>query len=185
VLLGDNTAELGASEYLQRVHGLTIGAPPACDPAAERALIDTLLEAIAAGHVRSAHDCSDGGLAVALAEKAILSRESPLGFSVDLTAWVDLPLRALLFGEAQGRVVVTTRDVDGLRAVAARHGVPCHVIGEVVDASAGVEFIIGAVSARSALDPLARAFHDTIPGIMDGGTPAEHTVASSHAPITD
>jgi phosphoribosylformylglycinamidine synthase len=185
VLLGENTAELGASEYLLRVHGEALGAPPACDPAAERRLIDALLEAIATGHVRSAHDCSDGGLAVALAEKAMLRRERPLGFTVDLTDWADLPVRALLFGEAQGRVVVSTPAPAAVLEVATRHGVPARVIGRVTRAEDGVEFVVGAVSARSAIDPLARAFHDTIPGIMDGGSPAEHAVAAGHAPLTD
>lgn len=173
VLLGDNTDELGASEYLLRVHELTIGAPPACDPAAERRLIDALLEAIAAGHVRSAHDCSDGGLAVALAECSMMRRDEPLGFQVDLTDWADLPVRALLFGEAQGRIVTTTTSPDALLAMASTHGVPARVIGRVLRADEGIEFVMGAVSARSAIDPLARAFHDTIPAIMDGGTAAD------------
>ncbi len=173
VLFGDNTDELGASEYLLRVHELTIGAPPACDPAGERRLIDALLDAIAAGHVRSAHDCSDGGLAVTLAECAMMRRDEPLGFQVDLTDWADLPVRALLFGEAQGRIVTTTSSPDALLEIAAKHGVPAKVIGRVVRADEGIEFVIGAVSARSAIDPLARAFHDTIPAIMDGGTAAD------------
>jgi phosphoribosylformylglycinamidine synthase subunit PurL len=184
VLLGDNTDELGASEYLLRVHELTIGAPPACDPAAERRLIDALLAAIAAGHVRSAHDCSDGGLAVALAECAMMRREHTFGFQVDLTDWADLPVRALLFGEAQGRIVTSTASPDALLAVAAQHGVPAKVIGRVVRADDGIEFVIGAVSARSAIDPLARAFHDTIPVIMDGGTAADRAAAVS-APLPD
>jgi len=173
VLLGENTNELGASEYLLRLHGLTIGAPPACDPAAERRLIDALLESIAAGHIRSAHDCSDGGLAVALAECAMMRRDEPFGFQVDLTDWADLSVRAVLFGEAQGRIVTSTPTPDALLAVAARHGVPARVIGRVLRAEDGIEFVIGAVSARSAIDPLARAFHDTIPAIMDGGTAAD------------
>jgi len=184
VLLGDNTDELGASEYLLRVHDLAIGAPPACDPAVERRLIDALLDAIAAGHVRSAHDCSDGGLAVALAECAMMRCDEPFGFQVDLTEWADLPVRALLFGEAQGRIVTSTAAPDDLLAVAARHGVPARVIGRVVPAEEGVEFVIGAVSARSALDPLARAFHDAIPGIMDGGSPAD-PAAAAHASLSD
>jgi phosphoribosylformylglycinamidine synthase len=185
VLLGGNTAELGASEYLLRLHGLAIGAPPACDPAAERRLIDALLEAIGSGLVRSAHDCSDGGLAVALAECAMMHRDRATGFAVDLTDWADLPLRALLFGEAQGRIVVSTPTPDALLEVAARAGVPARVIGRVTSESEGIEFVIGAVSARSAVAPLAKAFHDTIPGIMDGSAPAEHAVATSHAPTTD
>jgi phosphoribosylformylglycinamidine synthase II len=184
VLLGDNTDELGASEYLLRVHGLAIGAPPACDPAGERRLIDALLEAVADGHVRSAHDCSDGGLAVALAECAMMRREDPFGFQVDLTDWAHLSLRALLFGEAQGRIVVSTPSPEALLDVAARHGVPARVIGRVLRAHDGIEFVIGAVSARSAIEPLSRAFHDTIAGFMEGGVPAD-SAAAAPAPFSD
>ena len=184
VLLGDNTDEIGASEYLQHVHGLAIGAPPASDPAMERRLIDALLDAIRAGHVRSAHDCSDGGLAVALAECAMLRRDQPLGFAVDLTSWADLPLRALLFGEAQARVVVSTPDPHAVLAVAQAHGVPATVIGRVTPADDGIDFLIGAISAHSAIAPLARAFHDTIPGIMDGDPAAAAAAESSATPTT-
>ncbi|HVZ77121.1 MAG TPA: phosphoribosylformylglycinamidine synthase subunit PurL, partial [Gemmatimonadaceae bacterium] len=65
VLLGECSDELGGSEYLHRIHGLVAGAPPSCDLAAERALHMATLQAIRAGVVRSAHDCSEGGLAVA------------------------------------------------------------------------------------------------------------------------
>jgi phosphoribosylformylglycinamidine synthase II len=185
VLLGENTDELGASEYLQTIHGLAIGAPPACDVDVARRLVDGLLDAIGAGLVRSAHDCSDGGLAVALTEAAMLDPERPLGFAVDLTDWADLPLRALLFGEAQSRVVVSTPDPDALLARLAQHDVPAVRIGTVAPAAEGVEFVIGEVTMRSALDPLTRAFHDAIPTRMDGATPAEHAVAASHPPVSD
>src|SRR5919202_20793 len=108
VLMGVPSIELGASEYLYRIHATVAGAPPDCDLTAERRLIEALLEAIAAGHVRSAHDCSDGGLAVAIAECVIVPRGRGIGAEVDLSPWSGLPLRALLFGEAQGRVVVST-----------------------------------------------------------------------------
>jgi phosphoribosylformylglycinamidine synthase len=78
------------------------------DLVAERSLVDALLDAFAAGLVRSAHDCSDGGLAVALAECCIMNRELERGATVDLSSWSNLPERSVLFGEAQGRVVVTT-----------------------------------------------------------------------------
>ena len=81
VLLGEPTNELGGSEYLKTIHGIVAGAPPECDLARERALIEALLEAIALGAVRSAHDCSDGGFAVALAESAIMDRNRPMGAS--------------------------------------------------------------------------------------------------------
>ncbi len=185
VLLGANTAELGASEYLLGIHGLTIGAPPACDPDVERRLIDALLESIAAGAVNSAHDCSDGGLAVALAECAMLKRDAAHGFRVDLSRWAHLPVRALLFGEAQSRVVLSSsRSADVLRT-AEKHGVPAAVIGTVLSAADGIEFKVGAMTARSSLAPMTRVFHDTIRNIMDGETPAEHAVSTPHAPSHD
>ena len=95
LLLGEPTSELGASEYLAWIHGIVAGAPPVCELAKERALIDVLVESIQSGHVRSAHDCSEGGLAVALAECAISNPDAPFGATVDLTAWSGLPLRAI------------------------------------------------------------------------------------------
>ncbi len=185
VLLGEPTAELGASEYLLAIHGLTIGAPPHCDPHAERRLIDALLEAIADGCVCSAHDCSDGGLAVALAECAIGERDRQFGFAVDLSAWSSLPHRALLFGEAHGRIVVSSKDAAKVLGIAARHGVSARVIGVVTDAVAGAQCTISDDTFSAPTDWLARAFHDAIPTVMDGTTPAEHVIAASHVPLTD
>jgi phosphoribosylformylglycinamidine synthase II len=165
VLLGDNTDELGASEYLQRIHGLVAGAPPRCNLAGEKALIETLLSAIRAGAVRSAHDCADGGLAVALAECCMMERGQPTGAMVDLSAWKSLPERALLFGEAQGRVVVSTPDAEALLATATRHGVRASVIGTVRD-NGSLDITIG---ARHIVAPVARltdAWHEAIPRIM-------------------
>jgi len=70
VLLGENYGELGGSEYLKTIHGLVKGEPPRLDLNRERALITLLTRAAAAGLLQSAHDCSDGGLAVTLAECA-------------------------------------------------------------------------------------------------------------------
>ncbi|MBI2408498.1 MAG: phosphoribosylformylglycinamidine synthase subunit PurL [Gemmatimonadetes bacterium] len=166
VLLGDNTAELGGSEYLAWIHGVVAGAPPACDLEAERRLIDALLAAIREGRVSSAHDCSEGGLAVALAECCIADAAHPLGAQVDLTAWAALPLRALLFGEAQGRVVVSTSHPDAVVAIAAAHGVPAAVIGTVRSASAGLVITVGARTIRSDTVRLSDAFHGALPRAM-------------------
>jgi len=84
VLFGENTDELGGSEYLAWVHGVVAGAPPSCDLDGEKKLIDALLEAIRAGHVRSAHDCSKGGIAVALAESCMADREKTTDATIDL-----------------------------------------------------------------------------------------------------
>jgi phosphoribosylformylglycinamidine synthase len=166
VLLGDNTAELGGSEYLAWIHGVVAGAPPACDLDAEKRLIDALLEAIGAGHVASAHDCSEGGLAVAIAECCMGREASPLGAQVDLSSWAALPLRALLFGEAQGRVVLSTANADAVLAIARAHGVPAAAIGTVRSASAGLVLTVGARTIRAEVAALADAFHNALPRAM-------------------
>ena len=166
VLLGEPSDELGGSEYLARVHGVVAGAPPRCDLTRERAVIDTLLEAIAAGHIRSAHDCSDGGLAVALAECSIADREHMIGADVDLGAWASQPLRALLFGEAQGRIIVSTRQPADVIAAATARGVPAARIGTVRTRSATLTISVGSRRIAAPLDRLAAAYHDAIPNAL-------------------
>jgi phosphoribosylformylglycinamidine synthase len=175
ILLGEPTDEIGASEYLSRVHGVTAGAPPECDLARERATIDALLEAIAAGHVHNAHDCSDGGLAVALAECCIGGEESRTGAEVDLSAWSALPLRALLFGEAQARIIVGSAAPEKVLAIAAKHGVPAKRIGTVRASAPAIEIRVGDRRISAPLERLARAFHDAIPNIMGAALPAPAT----------
>ena len=179
VLLGEPTDELGASEYLAWIHGVVAGAPPACDLAKEKALIDALLDAIHSGHVHSAHDCSEGGLAVAIAESAIADQNHLFGAELDLSAWSSLPLRALLFGEAQARVIISTADVPSVLAAAARHHVPAHVVGTVRDAAHGVSFTVGTRTVRANTATLADAFHGALPRAMRRA-PAE-TVSSDLA----
>ncbi|HEX7937552.1 MAG TPA: phosphoribosylformylglycinamidine synthase subunit PurL [Gemmatimonadaceae bacterium] len=165
VLLGEPTDELGGSEYLNTIHGVVAGAPPRCDLNAEKALVEVLLEAIVGGAIRSAHDCSDGGLGVAIAECAMMNRDRAIGAEVDLSQWAHLPLRALLFGEAQGRVVVSTTKPADVLAIAKKHGVPAARIGTVRKAPR-LQFTVGAKRYESALDELASAYHDAIPRIM-------------------
>ena len=133
VLLGKTTGELGGSQYLTQVTGDTFGTPPRVDLAAERKLVDLLVEAAAQGLMASAHDVSDGGLAVALAECG-MNAEEPLGFEADLRKVApDAAPAALLFGEDQGRAMVSVakEKADDLRALAAEKGVHAYVIGEV------------------------------------------------------
>ena len=166
VLLGNPTSELGGSEYLARVHGVVAGAPPACDLRAERALIEAVLAAIGAGVVRSAHDCSDGGLAVALAECCVMDRGHPLGARTDLSMFDELPSRAVLFGEAQGRVLVSTPDPSALREIALRHGVVTTILGEVVSADEPLEITFGDLRLTASLPWLDRLYYETIPDVM-------------------
>ena len=172
VLLGENSDELGASEYLAHIHGVVAGAPPRVDLDAERALIEALLEAIRSGAVRSAHDCSEGGLGVALAECAIGDAERQFGAEIDLSAWDGVPVRALLFGETQGRVVVSTPDPAAVIAIAKRHGVPARQVGRVRAASRVLRLTIGARTVEAKLARLAAAYHGAIPSIMKRSSPA-------------
>ena len=183
VLLGDNTDEIGASEYLQRIHNVVAGAPPRCDLAAEGALIETLLESIAEGAVRSAHDCADGGLAVALAECVMMDRSRPTGADIDLSAWSSLPLRALLFGEAQGRVVVTTPDPAAVLATAKRHGVPAMVIGTVREDTGTLDLTIGDRRIKARVAQLADAYHEAIPRIMQRSASAQDVALASDSVV--
>jgi phosphoribosylformylglycinamidine synthase subunit PurL len=183
VLLGEPTDELGASEYLAAIHGVTAGAPPRVDLDAERRLIEALLEAIRGGDVASAHDCSDGGLAVALAECCMADREAPLGADVDLAHWGALPLRALLFGEAQGRVVLSTPVPERVLAVAASHAVPARVIGRVRDAAAPLSIAVGGRTLVAPLPRLETAYHDAIPRRMEHSAAAVAVVNEPFTPV--
>ena len=134
VLLGDSRDELGGSEYLKVEHGLVRGIPPALDLSREAALQRVLTTAAAAGFSRSAHDCSDGGVAVTLAECCF---DTGLGAAVDLAS-VETPAAAFgdvaaLFGESASRALVSVRrkQVEAMLALAAAEGVPAAVIGEV------------------------------------------------------
>jgi phosphoribosylformylglycinamidine synthase len=166
ILLGSPTDEIGGSEYLAHVHGIVAGAPPRCDLEGERALIEALLEAIAAGLIRSAHDCSEGGLAVALAECAIGDREHSVGAEVDLSRWDALPLRALLFGEAQGRIIVSAARAARVLEIAGRHNVPAYRIGRVRADSPVLRIVVGQRTIDAPVDRLRLAYHDAIPAAM-------------------
>ena len=128
-LLGETREELGASEYLAIRFGLVRGAPPLLDLAGEQAVQRVCLDAIRAGIVSSAHDCSDGGLAVALAESCL--GPTPIGVDVQLTD--TMRPDALLFGESQSRIVVSLKPSDWLRLeeIAGAHRVPVVRLGTV------------------------------------------------------
>ena len=182
VLLGEPTAELGGSEYLHVIHGIVAGAPPNCDLAKERALIEALVDSIALGAVSSAHDCSDGGLAVALAECAIMDRLRPMGAEVDLSEWSTLPLRALLFGEAQGRVVVSTAAAPVVLAAAKRHGVPAFQVGRV-RASTSLRIRVASQLIEASLSDLADAYHESIPRRMSRSAAPVEVAFTAATPV--
>jgi phosphoribosylformylglycinamidine synthase len=166
VLLGLPTEEIGASEYLSCIHGITAGRPPVCDPALERRTIDLLLECIAAGLVQSAHDCSEGGIAVTLAECAMMSRERQFGVEVNLSSFSGVTQRALLFGEAQARFVVSTADAAALLERASRTAVPASLIGTVGQPGGVFEVRTASGTIARGIAELAEVYHGAIPRIM-------------------
>ena len=129
---------LGGSAYLQVIHGLKTGTPPRCDLDKEKELHLALRALIHSGVVKSAHDCSEGGLAVALAECCIsqqIARETPrlIGAGIDLSALPDVRVDGLLFGESQGRVVISVPHVQAGKVLAQAKilGVPAVQLGVV------------------------------------------------------
>jgi phosphoribosylformylglycinamidine synthase len=123
ILLGEDRGELGGSEYLKTVHGLVRGDAPALDLGREAALISLVTACAGAGLLRSAHDCSDGGLAVTLAESSFDSG--------GIGAAVSLGSESELFSESASRIVVSvdaSKEKDVL-ARAAAAGVPARRIG--------------------------------------------------------
>jgi len=131
VLLGRTREELGGSEYIKFIHGLTRGTPPWIDLKMERAVQDCCREAIERGVLRSAHDISDGGLAVALAECSISGPDKPLGVRIENHEMIRGD--ALLFSESQSSIIVSLAEthLGELHEIAARHNVPLQVIGSV------------------------------------------------------
>ena len=166
LVLGETEDGLGGTEYLAVIHGVVAGQPPQCDLAAERRAIDALLEAIAAGAVSSAHDCSDGGLAVALAECCIADRSSPAGVEADLGDIGELSSRAAFFAETQARYILSSSAPERVEAIARAHGVPVKRIGMVLEPADGFRLRARNSLIESDIASLSSAWHDAIPEIM-------------------
>ena len=137
VLLGANRGELGGSEYLKVVHDRVAGKPPRVDLALERGVQRTCRAAVGAGLLSSAHDVSEGGLAVALAEACF----GEPGIGAVIESEPEGRADAFLFGESHSRIVVSLKETDfgRLQEMASREGVPAAVIGR----TGGSRLVIG------------------------------------------
>jgi phosphoribosylformylglycinamidine synthase subunit PurL len=131
VLLGKCKEELGGSEYLKVIHNKIQGNPPELDLDYEQKVQQVCLEAIYSNIVKSAHDCSEGGMAVALAECCISSSDRQMGAEIVLNSKIRTD--ALLFGESQSRIVISLNkeNLPQLMKIASKYEVDCSVIGEV------------------------------------------------------
>ncbi len=136
ILLGECKDDLGGSEYLKLIFGLKMGDSPQIDLEREKAVQRTCFEAIKAGLINSAHDCSEGGLAVTLAECCILNSSQKIGAIIDLLpSHFPFSLRTdgLFFGETQSRIVVSCRpeDFNQIRDLAHKNKAPLVKLGKV------------------------------------------------------
>jgi phosphoribosylformylglycinamidine synthase len=131
LLVGTIGEELGASLYLREIHGLKRGRPPELDIEREKKMHDAVRAAIRLGEIHSAHDMAEGGFLIALAECAIGGAKQ-LGATVKLDVSYSR-FDALLFGESQGRALITTRpeNASAVAALFELRGVPARRIGTV------------------------------------------------------
>jgi phosphoribosylformylglycinamidine synthase subunit PurL len=156
VLLGETKAELGGSEWAWVAHGHLGGTPPEVDLELEKRLCRLVADLFEAGRLNAAHDCSDGGLFVALAEMAIASG---VGGTVDASD-PELPEHVVAFSESTGRVIVTSSDATAILEAATAAGVPARVIGTAgsEDLSFGEHSVSVAEMTRSFRDAFPKMF---------------------------
>jgi phosphoribosylformylglycinamidine synthase II len=166
VLLGEGRGELGGSEYLKTVHGMVRGLPPALDLEAERVLQALLVDLAAERLMRSAHDCSDGGLAVTLAECCFDTDGIGADVSIDRLAVAraePVNRAAALFGESASRVVVSAAPgaVSEVVRRASAAGVPSRIIGRTGGRSLRIA-VGGDVAVDITLADAERAWSDAV-----------------------
>ena len=174
----DPTGGLGGSEYLSLIHGIEAGVPPLVDLQGEQKLQTLLLECIGESLFSACHDVSDGGLAVCLAEMAILSRQGALVL-LNKQDFPDIKPFALLFGEAQGRVVVTLRtekQIAKLKQRAEEMGIKFAWIGTVGGENLRLAFGPD-VLAEIPVSSLKETSHHAIPRRMKAAPIAVDPVA--------
>jgi len=166
ILLGRNIEELGMSEYLREIHHKVRGVPPFLDLDLEKKVQELCLYGIRQCIIKSAHDTSEGGLAVALAECCIQAENKKnTGAVIELSD--DIRVDALLFGETQSRIIITVSPerVKELEGVAVSMGTPVTVIGKV----GGEKLVIRHKSAAvidMSVDHMADAWRKAIPGYL-------------------
>jgi phosphoribosylformylglycinamidine synthase subunit PurL len=169
-ILGETSGILGGSAYWAEVCDFTGGEPPSIDLDAELRLQHFLVAAAERRLLRSAHDCSDGGLAVALAEAVIGGPYVPgsLGATLDLTGYApDVPEEGVLYGEDGARAVVSCRPVSAryLIALANEYGVPVFHAGRV-QGSGTLELQLGPQLFSWSSEALRKIYFDAIPRRM-------------------
>jgi len=163
VLLGKNKEELGGTEYLKLVHNLVKGKPPVLDLDYEKKIQQACLKLIKTGIIRSAHDCSEGGLAVALAESCFTSGNDLL-LGAEITLSDDFRKDALLFGETQSRIILSLeeKNLPELEKTAKEYNIDFAILGKVSGTNLRINNWIDLPVQK-----LKERFYNSIPGIME------------------
>lgn len=141
ILMGETNGHLGMSIYLREIHHREDGTPPPVDLALEKKNGDCVRALIHDGLISACHDIADGGLAVALAEMAMAGNT---GAAIE-PPQTGIPLFAWLFGEDQGRYVITTHEPEKVTTAAQKSGVSAQILGK----TGGKELTVGSEIAIS------------------------------------
>lgn len=162
ILLGKNLDELGGTTYISVFHGLEAGRPPELNFQLEKLVQKTTLSLIRKGLVKSAHDCSEGGLAVALAECCVASNK---GADINLTD--GNRATALLFAESQSRIVISTPkdQVDVVLHYLNEVEVPYKVLGNV--GGSELSIVGSGWKVRLDLNDMEEKYRGALPCIMN------------------
>ncbi|OBZ10902.1 MULTISPECIES: phosphoribosylformylglycinamidine synthase subunit PurL [Bacillales] len=162
ILVGETKAELGGSELQYVLQGAAAGRPPEIDLATEKKVLDAVLGAIQKGLVASAHDLSEGGIAVAVAESCISGR---LGAEVALSS--ELRADHLLFSESQSRILLSAKpeQAAALQALLTEQGVVHAQIGNVKGSSLTIS-VNGKAGIQAPVQQLEKVWKDAIPCLM-------------------
>jgi phosphoribosylformylglycinamidine synthase subunit PurL len=163
VLIGYTTGHLGQSLWLREILGREDGPPPPVDLSAERRAGELVRALIAGGLIRTVHDCADGGAAVALAEMALAGN---IGATVPIVPQIVNP-GALLFGEDQGRYIVTTNDPATIKARATAASLFSVGLGTTGGDALTFEFFDREGSCSVPLSDLRTAHEGFFPALMD------------------
>lgn len=160
ILLGKNKNTLGGSEYLKVIHKLVKGNPK-IDLKEEKRVQKTCLEAIQQGIIKSAHDCAEGGLAVALAECCLTSPKS-LGVNINLKEKIRAD--ALLFGESPSRIILSLKEKDlgKFKKIAKKNKAKFTVIGKVDGNKLKINNLIDL-----RVQKMKRVYEESIPRMME------------------
>ncbi|HXE91810.1 MAG TPA: phosphoribosylformylglycinamidine synthase subunit PurL [Terriglobales bacterium] len=171
--LTDAQAEFGSSEYASQVLGTLWGFPPALELAQEAALQKCLLELIREGLVESAHDCSEGGLAVALAECGFAQG---MGARMELASG-GLPAEVVLFGEDASRVLVSCdeKNVQRIQQIGLTYGVAADAVGRTLPEQLQI-VVDGKPVVSAAVSELKRAWSQALEQALDVSAMAPTTV---------